>query len=89
MVRFSVCLVAGSGDAVVSFIRFARATRSGLRFAAHQIRAQLLGPALFALVRLGLFLFFGRIFAHGGLLLREKGPEKLLSNACPADFHIM
>jgi hypothetical protein len=38
---------------------------------------------------LGLFLFVGRIFAHGGLLLREKGPEKLLSNACPADFHIM
>ncbi len=46
MVRFSVGVVAGSGDAVVSFIRFARATRSGLGFAAHQIRAQLLGPAL-------------------------------------------
>jgi len=85
----SVGVVAGGGDAVVSFIGFACAPGSQLRFAAHEIRAQFLGSALFALVRLDLFLFVGGRIAHDGLLLREKGPEKRVSDACSADFHIM
>lgn len=87
--RTLIGVVFASGNTGVAFIGIAGTTRTGLRFATHQIRPKLLCKPLFAPVRLIFLLVVGVIFAHEGCLLRQNAREKRLLWRLTRDFHIM
>ncbi|AAL52846.1 hypothetical protein BMEI1665 [Brucella melitensis bv. 1 str. 16M] len=79
-------LAVASGDSVIALIRFARAARTGLGLAAHQIRTKLLGKPLFAVVGFGQFFSGCRLFSHVLLFTTGKSLGKAAFRAVQHRF---